>query len=58
MHGLVFLMLQFLLFCPHYENMPRDSFSCKNENFNGGNIDSCNMFAQNIDYRYTLEPPS
>ena len=45
----------------HYENLPMQYieklFGCKNENFQGTNFDIFLIFAQNIDYGYTLEPP-
>ena len=45
----------------HYENLPmqytENFFSCKNLKFHWKNFDIFNIFAQNIDCGYTLEPP-
>ena len=45
----------------HYENMPMQYTEIfkvvKNENFQPINFDIFLIFAQNIDYGYTLEPP-
>ena len=44
---------------PHYANMPMEYSSifhgCKNNNFQMKNCDLFLIFAQNIDYGYTLE---
>ena len=39
------------------QNMEIFFFICKNEKFCWQNFDYFNIFAQNIDYGYTLEPP-
>ena len=45
----------------YYENLPMQHtekiFGCKNENFHWKKIDIILIFAQNIDFGYTLEPP-
>ena len=45
----------------HYANMPMQYteifFSCKNYKFHQKKNDIFNIFAQNIDCGYTLEPP-
>ena len=45
----------------YYENLPMQYieivFGSKNENFHWKNFDIFLIFAQNIDYGYTLEPP-
>ena len=45
----------------HYDNKPiqyTEIFhGCKNGNFQMKNCDICVIFAQNIDYGYTLDPP-
>ena len=53
-----------ILFCFqefHYENTPMQYTAifhgCKNDNFQLKKVDYFLIFAQNIDRRYTLEPP-
>ena len=45
----------------HYANIPMQYTAifhgCKNENFQLKSFDYFNIFAQNIDCGYTLEPP-
>ena len=45
----------------HYENTPMQYTAifhgCENDNFQMTNCDVFLIFAQNIDYGYTLEPP-
>ena len=41
----------------HAHAIYRKCFGCKNEKFHWKNFDIFLIFAQNIDCRYTLEPP-
>ena len=41
----------------HYENTPKQFTVVQNENFQQNDFDIFNVFAQNIDCGYTLEPP-
>ena len=61
--GVTFLLFPIGVRVEHYENLPMQYTEmffhnlCKNCKFHWKNFDMFNIFVQNIDCRYMLEPP-